>query len=628
MASKELFVLEKGARVYGCNGKHPFDLIIQKIFQMNCVIGKGDCHKLERRKKDRLRIICPGTTLKNEPCSFFLNASSLSDDCATIGKTNLNHSCVGPSGREAKIKSSILQCATPVSSESFVPTGAQKGGDAARLQDMMERESGYRPSVATCSRICREKKGNPAVVAVAQYRFLESYFEHLQKEDPGGRYIIKWRQDHLGRREFERALVVPSCSVTFWNASRRCATSDGAHCSSVLQGTLLVFSVLDANQRPMILAFCFTEKENRDGYDFFFSHCREMFSGRLVIIGDGDKGMEFSLLASWREAFLSRCVRHRIENYQRLHPGHRIRRDVIKKYIYLAVRSTTEAEFQFYLNKLRSDEFAEDAIWAWVKQVKDDCCSISFNNQGLRRYGEVVNNTVEQINNVLLEARGEPIIYMVKSVLSWIGKKLYLRKIEAEQMSSSGAIFTPYALTKIEEWRGKSSKWTPRVLEATENAIVGQVNKGTASFVAKISTTKVECSCQKQKELGAPCVHGYTLYNSMQSSHLPGSDIDILDPKFYDRAVYLVEGLVQQYSGKAPRVTVNELTDRDLRPWGVIIAPGKKRKKRFEKAPPPKRQQCASCGLAGHKSTCCPRPCRDKLVEKAKNIPVIDLSEE
>ena len=147
----------------------------------------------------------------------------------------------------------------------------------------------------------------------------------LQTGDPGGSYDVKIVERN-GQREFQRFYVAPLCTKEFWKHCRRCGASDGTHCSTTVRGMLLIFSVLDANNQVMVLAFCYTGKEDRDGYDYFFSHLSVDFPGRTIVIGDGDKGMEFGMLAKWRTAELSRCVRHRLDNYHKANPSHKVLR--------------------------------------------------------------------------------------------------------------------------------------------------------------------------------------------------------------------------------------------------------------------------------------------------------------
>ncbi len=637
MATNSRSALSEGSVFCADGATHPFDIIIKRVLLYNTSVGKPRAHKVERRKKERLRIVCSGFDVKRRcECKFVLNASLNVEGIAKVGKIDLNHTCTGEGDRERGVRGDLALSIAPVTASSFIPTGGIKGGDTEQLRAMMERESGYKPSYRVCSQIVRERKGDDNIQAVGQFRYLESYIKQLQTCDPSGHYDVSVAQ--VGTiREFQRLYVAPSATISFWKHARRCGATDGTHCHTIVKGMLLLFAVQDANNQLMVLAFCFTESEDRAGYDYFFQHVAKDFPGNTIIIGDGDKGMKHSMLEFWKSATLSRCVRHYIKNYHTDNAKDKIHRPHVTSRIYASARTTTTAAWEHHLTNIRSEEVGGEAIATWLESIRGSVQAQHFNSIGLRRYGETVNNNAEQMNNVFIDLRGLPVLSLVKGILSWIGKKFFMRHQEAVQWASESRIFTPAAEKQISICRQRALSYEARLIDLSMERVEGICQTGMLSYNIVITKEEgVHCPCRKSLDTGMPCAHAFSIFAEIESKcRVVGeqksmseeersklialaNEWQAVNPLYYDPSVYLVESYLKQYGSHCKGVTVDKLEEKNLIPWHVLSKSGKKRKMRFTTAPKKTSYKCNLCGSMGHNSASCTRPSREKILDDVK----------
>tara|TARA_R110002050_G_scaffold215828_1_gene351980 strand:- start:133 stop:1311 length:1179 start_codon:yes stop_codon:yes gene_type:complete len=377
----------------------------------------------------------------------------------------------------------------------------------------------------------------------------------------------------------------------------------------------------------MVLGFAFVEVENSEAYEYFFRHLRRDFPGNLTIIADGDKGCAAGM-ASWPEATLSRCLRHRMSNYHSAHPEHHIHRPEVKKRIFSAARTCNLEAWKIQLNSLRALGGGGEEIATWMTQIRHSIHSYCFLEAGLPRFGETTNNSSEQVNGAMKTYRTEPVISMVKGILGWIFNKFYERRCEGESWKEQQRVFTPSSESLLSDRKALAREYNVRFVELTESLVRAVCLSRSAVFEYNVTIDqggdipRMSCPCGKLAEYYMPCIHALAIFLKLEAGKDAKSRAwSSLDSKWYTDRVYLVKGYVQQYVAPTSHTEITSLARDELIPWEIRAKPGRKRVERFKSAPPEKRRkfECTSCGSHGHYTSTCRHPNRDKLLVLAES---------
>ena len=93
-------------------------------------------------------------------------------------------------------------------------------------------------------------------------------------------------------KEFDSYIMIPSCSISFWNCSRRIYSLDGAHLNNMFEGVVLTMTCRDASNRCVTLAICVCRQENKRNWTNFFNCIELHFKQIRLIISDKDKRLD------------------------------------------------------------------------------------------------------------------------------------------------------------------------------------------------------------------------------------------------------------------------------------------------------------------------------------------------
>lgn len=629
--------LAVGSLIAGTSNSSSFDEVQRRFFIYNNSQGRADFGKVKHRDRTRLRLVCSGRDASDYDCACRINAVPVvgaEGDVAKITIANLNHTCTQESGRTRKVKAALVQSLAGDMLSSYIPGGVARGGDPQQLISMVHKTTGYTMGYQMAQRSIKAAKNDTVSCAVKEFKLLGSYFTALQEQDEGGTYELFTNKNEAGEDIFVSFYVAPSFSKEFWNHCRRVVVVDGTHVSTILGGILLLLCCKDANNQNVVLAFSYTDKENLVSYKRFFRRTSVDFPGPVVVIADGDKGCSSALASTWKDATLSRCFKHLIDNYHTHHPGDQIRRESILPLLYAMARATTDELWDYLIKKLvATDGEVTERIAKWMLDRREDVGALTFNKLGLSRYDDLLNNPCEQTNGVLLTIRSLPVLRMVRALLQdVIYKHGFIRKEAGKKWVQEKKVFTPWADEVLVRERVASRNFTIRILEATESVVRADATSLSESLFTyncelrqstTVSDTAVVCvcTCRKMWDTQRPCKHVVAVFeylvNTMVSSKWNGRDT-----KWYGgKAVYCVEAYVRQYSGHIPSVSVAEILDQDnLLPWEVPIKAGRPKKARMFKGDGAKRKrECQACGRDGHYSNTCPRAETKRLVEMDEN---------
>ena len=175
----------------------------------------------------------------------------------------------------------------------------------------------------------------------------------------------------------------------------------------------------DANSGVCLFAFSNTQKENTEGYQYFFRHTSTDFPCKVMVIADGGKGIAGKLAREWTDATLSRCFHYKIENYRTSNPDDQVKRPAVLKLLYGLTRATTEDLWKYLLGRLKAidDDGKSERIAGWMEEIRSELKAMEFNGRGLSLFDDLLNNPCEISNATILEFWEYPVVRMVKAIL-------------------------------------------------------------------------------------------------------------------------------------------------------------------------------------------------------------------
>ena len=220
------FVLRVGVTQEGT-----FDDVIQSTFALCNTLGKF--YMVHKRDKKRLILLCATQTKwENGRCPFYVGARC--DSLGTVRVHTLNgcHTCGVRSARLRNVKSAVLASASPTI-DAFVTSSARRGGNAAQLREQCKVLDGFNLKAGQLHRIIADKKSGTGD-HLAQYRYLESLFVHLNSSDPLGTYELKseWVEYPTTKR-LVSFFVAPSATKHNHKRFEPVAAVDCAHLTSI-----------------------------------------------------------------------------------------------------------------------------------------------------------------------------------------------------------------------------------------------------------------------------------------------------------------------------------------------------------------------------------------------------------
>ena len=236
------FVLGLGTR------EGTFDDVVQATFSLCNQLGKF--HKVHKRDKIRLIMVC-GTETTNEAgaCPFYVAARCDDIGFVRVHRLNVCHTCGVSSSRKRNVKTSLLSSASPTIS-AFVTSSARRGGNAAQLKEQCKKIDGFDIKSGQLHRIIAQKKSTTGD-HLAQYRYLESLFLHLNAKDPGGSYELKFEWcASLNSKRLVSFFVAPSATKRNHKRFEPVAAVDCAHLTSITGRFSLFF------RAPVIFCTC------------------------------------------------------------------------------------------------------------------------------------------------------------------------------------------------------------------------------------------------------------------------------------------------------------------------------------------------------------------------------------
>jgi hypothetical protein len=577
------------------------------------------------KPKSRYFSVCfsaPSSKWKQaEGCRAHIKAVGASPDEMSITSVNTVHTCVACTGRKRNyLTRDIAQVSNVL--ELYQPT-ASKSGNAAQFMTITQAATGISMKKGQACLAIREKSNDTIEAQIGQYFWLPSLFQSYVDSDPAGTYILEdidcpWNEEN---RQFYRCYACLSTAKTFWtHGGIKLTICDGTHTkSSTFKHIILIAVTFDGNDQVIILSFAVVSVENADNWVWFKERLDDDFPGYNVWMSDADKGIRsnaFSLSMSQSESFtLSRCARHMAENCRENCQAGVMNEDD-KNLVVLLAKARTEEE---YLNRLGNIMERNSAWGHWLDERKEQFATVAFLDNGVRRFGKVTSNGVENVNGALNDIRALPIVAMIEGMLKYQRGHYFKRQNLAAEWVQQGRRLTRYAEHSDEKSGGSASKRTVEMLQSEHPTYRARVSSAIAGatfleVAINVEDKVIMCPCRIFEEYGVPCVHAKALMLRVPGR---GATVDWYDARYH------VESYRKAYSGQIPAMTTAGKLQADStflppehkRPAG---RPSKKRKERAHLRVTSVQRECKACGTLGHFASTCKTPSTEFRLLKHK----------
>lgn len=451
---------------------------------------------------------------------------------------------------------------------------------------------------------------------------------------------------------FKRLFIVPSYAKTFWSCpdTHHVVSADGTHAGGgVINQVWLLLVGSNANNQLVLLAFAVVRQEDQDNWTWFMRQATNALklppNTTAVLISDMHKGLTSPATQDILKAnnwVHTRCTFHFINNLRKRHGMSK----VIEKTIMRIARHTNADNVASALATLHGPlrEEVESQLGMF------SAATLLDKDPPVVRYRHITNNTSEQYNSALKNARPQAITDGVKTMLAWAAKHVGKAKGYAYKWEEAGAQLVPYASRELRKIIDRARTIPVQIIQANQlkaEAIVGslthQLNDAYTVTVSLAERTS-DCACRWQQESGFACCH--TLAVALAVSQTAGcSNADEWRPDhpLWVCSKFHLAAYKQQYAGAVPKIgKILNLEDNGLEPPYVAPRPGRRpiqrKKGQKRKRPAPggheeavrrKPPTCNSCGKTGHYSTTCWHPntahMRKKTKKQVDKI-VIDLT--
>jgi len=363
-----------------------------------------------------------------------------------------------------------------------------------------------------------------------------------------------------------------------------------------------------------------------------------------VLLADKDKGFDAAFLAVMSESdeenprwTAARCFKHMMGNaVSHLSPGTRSIPPKVHQVCWQLARATTQ---EYYDVALRSIKDFDPVLSQWLDERKEQFSELHFLQLGRPRYGTTTSNDAESYNNVLLEARDQPIAKMVLATLKKMREKMFASHTAALNFAHKGEVFTPFYKQVLANY-GTQRQAAGAVVDASlftdQRLECGvQTRERRLSAIAEVHNVvklykpirpfnmdqvSLYCSCRKTEGLRYPCLHIAVALTwaeaQCRNERCQDWGWTLFDVEWVS-SVYRVESWVAQ-TKEAPKpfaFDVDFALSSDVRAWvienrGERRQQGRTRKNRGRRGNDThqRKQKCSYCGQSGHNKTNCLEP--------------------
>jgi hypothetical protein len=551
-------------------------------------------------------------------CKAHIKAVGPNQESMEIISLDLTHTCEKAMSRKRNYKRKTIELLSDVP-KFYIPAAA---GSTKQYAKMIKTSTGVTMKTAQAFKAVRSKSHDSMEAVIGQYMLFPSVVEAYKNGDSNGTYIYEsvpcqWDQS---LRQFNRAYLAPSFNQHFWHyAGMDMYFCDGTFTRNTggFKHTLLIATTFDGNNEIVVLALAIVDVEDSNNWTWFKECLESDFPGSNIWMSDADKGIRsrqfHESICLSQDTFgdcfvLSRCARHLADNAKENSQGRM--NDTHKQMIVELAKSRTVNVYQKRLDAIKR----ENEEWAsYLDERKDQFVAYKFLDNGLRRFGKVTSNAVENTNSALLESRSLPIMFMVEDIMKYMREKYASRQKTSKLWTDEGRLLTEYAQLnkiKIEE---EAAKREVEVLEADYPIYRGRVattdysnSAGFIEVTVDVEQGKAICPCRLFEEMGWLCAHASALVLALD-------DVPIGNTLAWTHMRYHLQTYTDSYSARIPAMAVagKLRVDETNAPPDYRKPPGRpsmRRKERHALRESVNKRVCKACGQPGHFATTCTRP--------------------
>ncbi|XP_057738164.1 uncharacterized protein LOC130955342 isoform X1 [Arachis stenosperma] len=345
------------------------------------------------------------------------------------------------------------------------------------------------------------------------YNLLPRWILGIQMTMPGSFVMMKTAPVRVegvvdpSRVIFHRLFWTFSPCVEAFKHCKPVISIDGTLLYGKYGGMLMIAIAQDGNSNILPVAFALVEGENIESWKFFLTHMREQVTPQpgILVISDNHPAIQAALNAEgsgWHppSAYRAFCIRHLAANFALNFKSKDARRALVN-----AAYAKTGFEFQYYFELMKSEN-SEMCTWA-------NRCPLELWTQHRdegRRYGHMITNLSECVNDVLKGIRNLPITSLVRSTYYRLAELFVSKGKEAEAQLAAGQQFSHVLTKAIEKNREASGQMNVHLYdrENLEFTVSEAASTGGYNFGAyRVSLKERRCDCGYFQALHYPCKH-------------------------------------------------------------------------------------------------------------------------
>lgn len=450
--------------------------------------------------------------------------------------------------------------------------------------------SGSSATYQSCVFACRQLKAKLFDADNVQYQYIASYVNEMNK---GGHKAEIEVQDNT----ILRVVVVYRQGIEAARSfADRGINLDGTFMKYSAGGALLVACLKNSNNEIQIVSVAWVSGETKDNWSWFVRYLFQTCKHPAFVISDRDKGLIPAMQAEASAIPHFVCLRHMLENFNA-----KFHNQALKDQAWKLGKSLNEKSFE-----RRASDMKEKNAKAleWLTDVELTKWAAAYSP--CARFGTMTSNNVESVNNVLLQARTEPLLDCLMTVEKYVGAKW----VEFVSKSSSWGHLTAYAQKKFEKKHLGTVAHSIEILPSCGSSFLARVNKigdAPVEYAIDLDDTTTPCSCGYFDYMKAPCRHLIAALKSVNKLSLL---------KNYYHESWTTEAYTRAYNPElkiAPFVTKDALLRIEHhQPPPVPKKRGRPKKaKRIESQPASealtvkRKIKCNTCGGLGHNKRTC-----------------------
>ncbi|XP_052728541.1 uncharacterized protein LOC108327442 [Vigna angularis] len=286
-----------------------------------------------------------------------------------------------------------------------------------------------------------------------QFKRIYDYTHELLRCNPGSTIKVKVDSDN-GETTFQRFYVcLKACKVNFLSC-RPSIGLNGCLLKGKYKGELFTSIGRDPNDQMLPLAYAIVEVENKDSWTWFLELLIEDLGGAEVcnsctFMSDQQKGLlpaMFELLPRAEHKF---CMRHLYANFRKNISGQNL-----KNLMWKAAASTYPQAWEREMLNIK--EVNEEAYKYLIAIPPRYWSRSRFTGRAL--CDTLNNNRSEGFNSVIFDARGKPIITMLKEIRVYLMKRLATSRIKMCNMDFD---ICPKIRKRLTKESNLSKNWIP-----------------------------------------------------------------------------------------------------------------------------------------------------------------------